>query len=245
MDNPFEDAPLFHLFWENSSLTPSRGLVLRERIATDAAQPYRPYRPVYSQGSQPLPPSYSSLEKLWEQRHSGRDFATQALTAAQLSNLLRPFAVAADGHHPLASGGAKYPLQVYAVLLNVDLQPSLAGQLVWYNPDAHGLVPLGAAPNWEQLKPLIGVDWLNAPAVVFFLIARSEGHTGKYGERGGRFMLLEAGAHMLALDLEVTVQSLAGVSIGAFMDNQVLALFQLDTSRHHAVLCYACGVAAV
>ncbi|WP_374339582.1 SagB/ThcOx family dehydrogenase [Leeia sp.] len=239
-DTP-DSAPLFRLFWDNSSLTPSRALVLRERIAIDAAQAYRPYRPIHVQGSLLLPKAASRLESVWSRRRSQRHFKDKPLSAQQLSSLLRPFRVGPDGRHALPSGGGKYPLQLYVALLNVTLAASHTGQLAWYDPEQHGLVPLGAAPDWAQLACIIGVDWAQPPAVMFFLIARSDSLTAKYGERGGRFMLLEAGAHMLALDMEAASQKLGGVPIGAFMDDSVLQLLNLSARQHQAVLCYACG----
>lgn len=239
------DAPLFHLFWENSSLNSSRSLVLRERIAVDAAQTYHVYRPSHRNAVTPLPGSSSLLENVWSQRRSQRMFANHALSLLQLSNLFRPFAVTDNGGHALPSGGGKYPMQLYAALLNVQANNTLAGNLVYYEPEQHGLVPLRTAPNWPELAAMIGVDWQTAPAVVVFLIARSDMLTTKYGERGGRFMLLEAGAHMLALELEATSQSLAAVSVGAFYDQQVLDLLDLSAANHQAVLCVACGLPAV
>lgn len=235
-----DPAPLFRLFWDNSSLNSSTVQVLRERIAIDAAQAYRPYRPSQVHSAQALPKTTSSLEKVWSHRRSQRSFSRKALSAQQLSNLLRPFRVGADGQHALPSGGGKYPLQLYVALLNVQVAP-LAGKLAWYDPEQHGLVPLGPVPDWAELARIIGVDWPQPPAAVFFIIARSDSLTNKYGERGGRFMLLEAGAHMLALDMETAAQMLGGVPIGAFMDQALLALLQLSPKQHQAVLCYACG----
>lgn len=245
MNTPFDDASLFQLFWENSSLTPARAQVLREKIAIDAAQPYQAYRPSHTGGVTPLPPTSSRLETVWSQRRSQRQFSVLPLGMAKLSNLLRPFAPSANGRHALSSGGAKYPLQLYAALLNVEAPEAVAGQIVWHHPELHGLVPIGKpSPAWPALAKTIGVDWVRPPAVVFFLIARCECLTAKYGERGGRFMLLEAGAHMLALELEAASQGVGSVAIGAFMDREVLALLGLDPLRHQAVLCHACGEVA-
>jgi hypothetical protein len=87
------------------------------------------------------------------------------------------------------------------------------------------------------------VDWPERPAAVLFLIAEPAGTLAKYGERGGRFVLIEAGVWLGALGEQVAAMNAAGCAIGAFEDAAVLALLGLDPQRHLAVLAYACGPA--
>lgn len=243
---PDGDAPLFRLFWENSTLNTARGAVLRERIAVDSAQAYVPPRPLLSAGAQALPVSSSPLSSVWQARVSQREWRDDALSAQILSNLLAPFAArSADpaSTRGLPSGGAKYPVLVYAALRRVVPAPELNSQLAWYDPIAHGMVPIGACPAWEELAPMLGVDWPSEPAVVFFLVARAEGMLAKYGERGGRFTLIEAGTYLGALSAECAVAGLGACAIGSFHDKAVLSLLGLDPDTHMAMLAFACGPA--
>ena len=60
--------------------------------------------------------------------------------------------------------------------------------------------------------------------------------TAKYGERGGRFALLEAGAVMQQLSLTATDLGLAGVVVGGLLDDYWLA--QLGLTRTGAVVAF-------
>ncbi len=46
--SPWDDAPLFHLFWHNGELNPARADVMRARIAEDAARAWSPPRPLHA-----------------------------------------------------------------------------------------------------------------------------------------------------------------------------------------------------
>lgn len=241
---PDGDAPLFRLFWENSTVNNARGALLRERIAVDSAQDYVPPRPLLGAAAQALPASRSPLAAVWDARVSQRIWGNAPLDTQALSNLLGPFAArtkeTADTRG-LPSGGAKYPVLVYAALRHVAQAPELNGRLAWYDPQAHGIVPLGNCPDWAELAPMLGVDWPSAPAVVFFLVVRGDGMLAKYGERGGRFMLIEAGAYLGALSAECAAAGLGGCAIGSFHDEAILSLLGLEPGTHLATLAFACG----
>lgn len=239
MNKSHSEAPLFHLFWENSTLNPSRSRVLRERIATDATLPYTPFRPSYARGAVALPASNSVTAPLWQARQSTRVFSSKALDLQSVANLLAPFAARGDGSRLLPSGGGKQPVLIYAALLNVE--GALKGSIVWYDPQAHGLVQIGACPPWAALSQVLGTDWEGAPALVVFAIAHGQGMLDKYGERGGRFVLLEGGAAMTALSLEAAQAQLAGVLLGSFDDEKTLALLGLTSPEHLPLIVYACG----
>jgi len=270
------DAPLFARFWANSELNDARAWQLAERIGFDAAVPYRAPRPLYAQAAQPLPVPQSGLLPWYEARCSQRAFGDAPLSPAQLSALLMPLAQrqaawsaattpasgdespapiasagANNGYEPatryLQSGGAKYPVLTYGVLLkHCDAQgQALPPATVWYDPVTHGLTQLGAAPAWVDLARWLGVtDWATAPAAVWLLVAQADYSCRKYGERGGRFVLLEAGGFLTALSLQVAEAGLAGTALGSFHDQAMLRVFGLAPDTHQAVVAYACGAAA-
>ncbi|ARU05840.1 hypothetical protein CCO03_15150 [Comamonas serinivorans] len=264
-DSLAHDAPLFALYWTNNTLNPARAGPLAERIGYDAATPYRPPHPVHARAADPLPVPRSGLLASYARRRSVRRLGGQPLTPGDLSRLLVPLAArqSAWGHGDdgyddagryLASGGAKYPIQAYGVLLNwVDAHGQrLAPQRVWYDPACHGLTPLGAAPDWPQLASWLGLDaalgadanaagdWATPPACIWLLAGQSAFSCRKYGERGGRFMLLEAGSQMGALALQAAEAGLVGTALGSFHDQALLDLFELGPD-HQALVVYACG----
>ncbi|MBU4609253.1 SagB/ThcOx family dehydrogenase [Achromobacter sp. GG226] len=248
-DLPPEDpAPAFRLFWDNSSLTPARALRLAEAISMDAMQAAPPPRPLYGTAAQRLPAPDSPLTALWRERHSERRFGATPLTAAGLGNLLSPLASRAaitpgERGRLLPSGGAKYPVLTYAAVLNVADAPALQGKLAWYDPEHHGLVPLGALPPWQALAASLGVDWAGPPALVLFFVVQAQGTLAKYGERGGRFVLIETGTALAAVTLEATRQGLAGVPVASFEDGALLALCGLAPATHGLALAAAFGPA--
>lgn len=232
------DAPLFAQFWLNSCLNPARASLIRERIAEDAVRNPPPPRPRWIGAASPLPPVPESVSEPWAARRSHRRFSPAPLTSIQLSQLLWPLSARADGSRQLPSGGAKYPLLAYALLLAVeDNTPKVA----WYDPLNHGLTQIGEAPSWATLAPILGVDWESPPAVVFVITAQPQNMLAKYGERGGRFTLIEAGLYLGALDSGATRLGLAGVALGSFDDRRTLQLLDADPQSELAVITYAVG----
>ena len=241
-DAPWADAPLFRQFWKNGELNASRAVSMGQRIALDAARPGGTPGPVHSRAAVPLPDLAGDAAAAWQRRHSTRAFGPQAASVQDLGALLHP--LRARRHEPyrlLPSGGAKYPIQTYVALCRLDGPRELAGRIAWYDSEAHGLTPVRDCPAWETLARVLGVDWPDEPAAVIFLIARPENMLAKYGERGGRFMLLEAGAYLGALGYQAAQADWGGCAIGSFHDAALLSLLGLDAERHLAVLAYACG----
>lgn len=241
---PWEDAPLFHLFWHNGELNPARADIMRARIAEDAARAWTPPRPLHAAAGIPLLDPVQPGDVL-AQRRSGRRFGEARWSPRELGRVLAPLrAHSGDSDtRRLPSGGAKYPIQAYVALCAVDGVLPAEPRLCWYDPLAHALVPVAACPAWPALSRLLGVDWPQPPAAVVFLIAEPAGSLAKYGERGGRFVLIEAGVWLGALGHEVAAMDAAGCAIGSFEDAAVLSLLGLDPQRHLAVLAYACGPA--
>lgn len=241
-DERWKDAPLFHLFWQNSELNPSRAAVLGQRIAADAERPGGTPAPLHGRGAWPLPDAPAVRTDVWARRASTRTFGPQPATLDELGRLLHPLRARPDGQtRLLPSGGAKYPLQAYVALCRLEGPPALSRQIAWYDNARHGLAPLRPCPPWPELARALAVDWTDEPAAVVMLVAQAETMLAKYGERGGRFLLIEAGTQLGALGYQVADAGWAGCAIGSFHDDALLALLGLQAPRHLAVLAYACG----
>ncbi|MFL6585361.1 MAG: SagB/ThcOx family dehydrogenase [Luteimonas sp.] len=251
-DSVFDAAPLFHLFWDNGALNPSRASAMHERIAHDAARPYRPPRPLHAAAGVALPAPCTERNAAWLQRRSARAFGSAPWTLDAVAHLLAPLRTREGAGQPdpdaqtrlLPSGGGKYPVHAYVALCRVDGPPVLQDSLAWYDPTRHALTPVAPCPDWPVLAKTLGVDWSDAPAVVVLLVAEGAGMLAKYGERGGRFLLIEAGVHLGALGYQAAEAGWAGSAIASFDDDAVLALLGLSAPRHLAMLAYACGAAA-
>jgi nitroreductase len=191
----------------------------------------------FVQASQPLPTASREVAKSWAARHSVRRFSEHGIGTQQLSNLLWPLSARADGHRPLASGGGKYPLLVHVLGLRIAAEPPF---VAWYDPVAHGLTRLPGPLDWTRLASVLGIGD-SMPAAVFVITAMPEGQLRKYGERGGRFALLEAGSYLGALQYETARAGLGGLVIGAFDDRRLLHILGPHARDHLVMSVYAFG----
>lgn len=219
---PDVGAPCFRAFWRASELNPTRALLMHQRIEEDAALEHEPLRACFSSAARRLPAPDASVVDAWAPRRSVRAFSDRTIELADLSALLWPMARRQDGGRGLASGGGKYPLQVHVIGWRLAREGAvLAPSVQGYDPLSHGLTPIGQAPDWARLKPILGVD-MDRPAAVLVVTAQAGPHVNKYGERGGRFMLLEAGSWLGAWQAQTARMGMGGVVIGAFQDRALL-----------------------
>jgi len=130
-----------------------------------------------------------------------------------------------DGEGPqrsgtVPSGGALYPLVVH-VALRAALGPLEAG-LHWQDPRARALHRLGDAHDVEALfvpEPSCA-ELLRRGQPVAFLSADLARPARKYGPRGYRYALIEAGAalqgaSLVAQELDVPIRAIGGIDDGA------------------------------
>lgn len=129
-----------------------------------------------------------------------------------------------------ASAGALYPIVIWVAL------PARAGSEVdyvtfWYDQTTGALLPTGAhdaATVAAAISPAEEVaDMVEAGTGVIFLCADLHRTCGKYGNRGYRFALLEAGAAWQNIDLVLNDEGLPTRLFGGFVDETCAALLRL------------------
>lgn len=172
--------------------------------------------------------STTSVEEALMKRRSIREFRDVSLVLDDLGQLLW----AAQGHTDRAgfrtapSAGALYPLEVYAVAGNVQ---GLPAGLYHYIPRGHALLRIADGDKRQALgraaydQPSIA----EAPAIVA-LCAVYERVTEKYGERGLRYVHMEAGHAAQNVYLQAVSLQLGTVVLGAFDDKGVRDVLKLD-----------------
>jgi SagB-type dehydrogenase family enzyme len=176
----------------------------------------------------------STLEDLLERRRSCRAFAAEPLQLPQLAALLRagygstspPNAADQPRFRAVPSGGALYPLDVYCAVSAVGgLEPGI----FHYDPlrDCLSANP-GPAPGAAVAEALIPPDLARDAAVILVIVATFWRSRFKYGLRGYRFTLLEAGHLAQNVLLAATSLGLAAVPVGGFLDRKLDALLGLD-----------------
>jgi SagB-type dehydrogenase family enzyme len=235
-----DKTPLFDLFWENAKLNSERAVVMSETIAEDAGTPSPAPRLEYSDEAVRLPMPRDKLQDVLAARRSVRLFAPDALTLAHLGGLFAGLAATADGRRVWPSGGAKYSVEAYAMLLRAP--GGLAGRIVYYNADGHSFSSVGPCPDWAELAPALSFNADPGPAAVVVLAAFPSRSTIKYGERGARLVLLEGGACMQNLSLRAAQGGLAGVLLGGLHDETIKEYLGLQGGEAIILGGYACGL---
>ena len=166
-----------------------------------------------------------SLEEVVARRRSEREFTNQAVTEAEISQLLwAAQGITADwGGRTSPSAGALYPLELYLVTR------STYGH---YRPQGHRLEVLAD----RDLRGEVAAAARDQPAVrhapLTIVISAVYARTvKKYGSRGRRYAELEAGHVAQNVLLQAVALGLVAVPIGAFDDQRLAATLRLPSDR--------------
>lgn len=171
--------------------------------------------------------SKTSIEEALKKRRSIRSYKNTTLTLQKVAQLLW----AAQGitskneFRTAPSAGALYPLEIYLVAGNIE---KLSPGIYHYIPTKHTLQKLTEGDARIQLaKSTPGQESVKFGAADIVITAVFSRTTKKYGNRGSRFVLMEAGHAAQNIYLEAVSLNLGTVSIGAFDDNQIKNILNL------------------
>ena len=169
-----------------------------------------------------------SVEKALYNRRSVREFSDESLTLDEISQICWAAQGITDNARFLRSApsaGALYPLEVYIVACDVS---GLLPGVYRYMSEVHGLVRIIDGDIRSELcaASLSQPSILEAPACLVFS-AFYKKTTQKYGERGIRYVHLEAGHAAQNVYLQVVSLGLGTVTIGAFNDSNVRELLKM------------------
>ncbi len=184
------------------------------------------------------------LEQAIEQRRSVRNYSKKPITTAQLSQLL----FAAQGitgktyGQPLRSApsaGALYPSEIYVVVNNVQ---DLPRGIYHYSVLDHALELIKAGDFRRKITDAgLEQEMLGDAAVTFVLSAIFDRLRCKYGERGFRYAYIEAGHISQNIYLQSVSLGLGSVCVGAFLDDKVNQLIDVDGRKEAAIYLHAVG----
>lgn len=233
-------SPFYDDFAEASALDEFRLIDLARRM--DAFNPGTDeLRLSYPEAPTPLGrPHSSSFDRLAARRSSRREFGARPISRERFSALLGG-AKAWDGpeHRVHPAAGARYAVELFAVCWVVE---GWSGQILYYDPVDHGVVVLpGPAPAWEETLPKLGLTVTGTPGCLLVAVIFPDRVTAKYGELGGRFALLEAGAVMQSLSLTVAAQGLRGVVAGGLQERPWLRTLGLNRTNARLAFGYLVG----
>jgi SagB-type dehydrogenase family enzyme len=175
----------------------------------------------------PRADSACSVERALSERHSIREFGSTALALADVSQLLwaAQGVTGEGGSRTAPSAGALYPLEVYLVLGNVQ---QLATGVYKYEAAQHRLARIAQKDEREALaRAAYNQDWLRESAAVLAVTGVDQRTTGKYGERGVRYVHMEAGHAAQNVLLQAVALNVCAAAVGAFDDDEVNMILSL------------------
>lgn len=174
-------------------------------------------------------------------RRSVREYADTPLTLEELSTLLftTQGVTEPDGKRAAPSAGALYPMETYAVVNNVD---GLDSGLYHYLPQTHSLELLKRGEFGADMARLcVNQPWLSDAATDIVWTAVHSRTTSKYGQRGLRYIDMEAGHISENLYLQGNSIGLGVVAIGAFDEDGMNRFLGVDGKEESAVYVNAIG----
>jgi SagB-type dehydrogenase family enzyme len=181
----------------------------------------------------PRPDGDMSVERALFTRRSIRDYKEVPLTLAEVAQILwaaQGITDLREGFRTAPSAGATYPLELYLVAGNVQ---GVRAGVYRYVPLRHEIVrvrdgdvrgPLAAAA--------LGQAWIARGATVVVIAAAYERTTRRYGERGIRYVHMEAGHAGQNVYLQAVALRLGTVVVGAFDDDRVRRILQTPQGEH-------------
>jgi SagB-type dehydrogenase family enzyme len=179
-------------------------------------------------------PIVGSFADVVDRRRSARAFSGGSPALGDLGRLLWSSAAVRGIAHlegewfeerPTPSAGALHPLELF---LSVRRVGGLAAGRYHYDPEAHELEWLGDGPDAGELaRAAFDQPALEQAALVIALVGVPARSMWKYGQRGYRFMLLEAGHLAHQLCLAAAALDLGSLLVGGFVDDEVHRLFGL------------------
>jgi SagB-type dehydrogenase family enzyme len=245
---PFEDPTALSLLYHLNS-EPWSSTKARQKSAGEVE--YRKFGPPSS--ALVLPPSAESpLKKLIRDRCSSRRYRTRPMPVQTLSTLLFA-AYGLTREMPLAdqtsyicrsvpSAGGVYPLEIYPLLQGVE---GVADGLHHYNVFSNALEPVRIGMVFAELRSIVMTfPFIESANIVCFLVAVFARSQRKYGPRGYRYILLEAGHSAQNICLAATQNQLGSLCVGGFFDGTLNRILRLDPLQEAVVYAVAAGYAS-
>jgi SagB-type dehydrogenase family enzyme len=199
-----------------------------------------------------LPPSSSmdpnpvSFLRLVEERRSVRSYGERPLELRELAYLLwctqgvKDVVADAATFRTVPSAGARHALDTYVVVRNVaDLEPGL----YWYRALRHQLAMVRGPvdPVAAATEACLGQSIVAACSVTFFWVAVPYRMTWRYGQRGYRYLHLDAGHVCQNLYLAAESIGCGCCGIAAFDDEKAAALLGVDEESEFVIYAATVG----
>ncbi|MDK2783749.1 MAG: hypothetical protein PWQ32_1338 [Thermococcaceae archaeon] len=161
-----------------------------------------------------------SVEEAINLRKSIRKYKDEPLTLEEVSQILwAAYGINAWGKRTSPSAGACYPFEVYVAVSKVEgLKPGL----YHYDGKTHSLELVREGDlNKPLARACLNQRHVETAPINIIIVAHYERTTRRYGERGYRYVHIDAGHMGQNIYLQVTALKLGTVAVGAFIDEEV------------------------
>jgi SagB-type dehydrogenase family enzyme len=178
------------------------------------------------------------VEKALSIRRSFREYSDQAMTLNELAQLLWSCQgiTSIEGFRTTPSGGAVFPLELYAFVKDVD---GLAAGIYHYLPNLHKheieLIRLG---DFSQRIFDLSTkqDFIKAVPVNFVLTSFNHKMAEKYGDEfAERFVFMEMGHAVQNVHLQAEALELGSVAVGVVNEDEVKTLCDTESIPYYMV----------
>ena len=209
------------------------------------------FKEFYGVGRIILPSNFKlnmSLDDAIIKRRSNRNFADEKVSLNTLSKILY-FGYGITGkilienyelpERPCPSGGALYPFEIYLAVMNVE---SLKEGVYHYFPIDHSLDIIRHGISASKIASLFMEQHYVINSGFFVLLSGVLERTiWKYGSRGYRYALLEAGHLVQNMCLVATSEGIGSLPLGGFYDDDMAKLIGVDPVKEPVIYGLAVG----
>jgi SagB-type dehydrogenase family enzyme len=176
--------------------------------------------------------SNTSVEEALQKRRSVRNFGNHSITLADVSQLLwaaQGVTLPSRGFRTAPSSGATFPMEIYLVAGNVS---GLPPGVYHYDHSSHRLVLRQNGDRRNELADsALGQAAIRQAAVNIVIAGIYERTTRRYGDRGIRYVHIEAGHVAQNVALQAVALELGSVPVGAFDDENVQRMLGLPSDE--------------
>jgi SagB-type dehydrogenase family enzyme len=248
---PGDQDHLWELFHENSKLSSYDSSLAREKVIEEANKMHESFLyeglPIVELPKSIIPLTIE-LRTAIEARRSTRAFVPSPLSLECVGTLLQYSygrihseveTLSGRPSRAVPSAGALYPLEVF--FYSGCLQGQQAG-FYHYNPCHHHLRLIKHESNMLVMEnALVDYACIENCSMLVLITAQFHRSVFKYGDRGYRFILIEAGHVAQNMQLVAQGLGLSSVCIGGFFDRRIDRLLEFDGITHSTVYLVAIG----
>jgi len=196
-----------------------------------------------------IPRPEMTLWQTIEQRRSLRAYSDETLTQEELSFLLWATQWVRDfrstekmevAFRNVPSAGARHPFETYLLINRVQgIKPGI----YYYHPLKHGLIVFKAGEQWAETvcRGAFDQEMVLHSAVTFIWTAVPHRTTWRYSQRGYRYLYLDAGHVGQNLHLAAEAIAAGTCMIGAFYDEGMNEILDLDGSSAFVIYMASLG----